>query len=82
MESKSFCIFRSLVLVAPLLDSLVLAGANDEEDVQKTVGGFSQSWNHHDIQRSRSVCRAGGTYNSRRRYLTEVRVTGLGCFPR
>jgi hypothetical protein len=51
VASKSTCIFRSLALVAPLLVSLVLAAPNDEENVLKTVGGFSQSWNHHDIQR-------------------------------
>jgi hypothetical protein len=51
VASKSFCIFRSLVLVAPLLVFLVLAATNDEENVLKTVGGISQSLNHHDIQR-------------------------------
>jgi len=48
VASKSFCIFRSLALVAPLLVSLVLAAPNDEENVLKTVGSFSQSWNDHN----------------------------------
>jgi len=48
VASKSFYVFRSLALVAPLLASLVLAAPNDEESVLKTVGSFSQSWNHHN----------------------------------
>ena len=49
MPSKHFCIFLSLVLAASFLLARVFAAPNDEEDVRKTVGGFSQSWNNHDI---------------------------------
>ena len=51
VANKSFCIFSISGPGRPLLVSLVLAAPNDEENVLKTVGGFSQSWNHHDIQR-------------------------------
>ena len=49
MPSKGFRIFLSLVLFAPLLIVRVFAEPNDEEGVQNTVNGFSQSWNHHDM---------------------------------
>ena len=50
MASKSSCVFLSLLLVALLLVVPVFAAPNDEEDVRKTVGGFSQSWNDHDME--------------------------------
>lgn len=49
MPSKGFRIFLFLVLLAPLLMVRVFAAPNDEEDVRRTVGGFSQSWNDHDM---------------------------------
>jgi uncharacterized protein (TIGR02246 family) len=50
VTSKSVCIFLSLLLVALVPVARVLAAPIDEEDVRKTVGGFSQSWNHHDME--------------------------------
>lgn len=51
MTSKSPWIsLLSLVLVASLIIARVLAAPNTEEDVRKTVDGFSQSWNHHDME--------------------------------
>jgi len=46
LASKSLCIFLSLLFLV----ARVLAAPNDEEDVRKTVGGCSQSWNRHDIE--------------------------------
>ena len=50
MASKALCIFLSLFLVAPLLVVGALAAPNEEEDVRKAIGDFSQSWNHHDME--------------------------------
>ena len=50
MPNKGLCIVLSLVLVAPLLIARVFAAPNDEEDVRKTVGGFAQNWNNHDME--------------------------------
>ena len=50
MASKRLCIFLSLSSVALLLVARVLAAPNDEDDVRKTVAGFSQSWNQHDME--------------------------------
>jgi len=50
VANKSLSIFLPLVLAASLLVAPVLAAQNDEEDVRKTVGGFSQSWNLHDME--------------------------------
>ena len=49
MSSKGPRIILSLVLVVPLLIARVFAGPNDEREVRKTVGGFAQSWNSHDM---------------------------------
>jgi hypothetical protein len=46
--SKSLSIFRSLAKVVPVLGSFVLAAPDDEEDMLKTVGGFSRLWNLQD----------------------------------
>ena len=48
MPSKH-CIVLCLVLMVPLLTARVFAEPNDEEEVRKTVGGFAQSWNDHDM---------------------------------
>jgi ketosteroid isomerase-like protein len=49
VASKSLCIFLSVLLAALLLVARVPAASNDEDEVRKTVGGFSQSWNAHDM---------------------------------
>ena len=50
MARKRLCIFLSVFLVASLLVVRSLAAPNEEEDVRKAVSGFSQSWNHHDME--------------------------------
>ena len=50
MASKRLYIFLSLLLGALLLVAHVLAAPSDEEDVRKTVEGFTQSWNAHDME--------------------------------
>jgi hypothetical protein len=50
VASKSSCVFLSMLLVALLLVVPVFAAPNDEEDVRKTVGGFSQSWNDQQVR--------------------------------
>jgi len=50
VASKGLSIVLSLLLVALLLVARVLAAPNDEENVRKTVEGFSQSWNDHDME--------------------------------
>lgn len=49
MPSEPLCIIQSLILVAPLLIARVFAEPNDEAEVRKTVAGFAQSWNNHDM---------------------------------
>ncbi|MGA2418973.1 MAG: SgcJ/EcaC family oxidoreductase [Candidatus Acidiferrum sp.] len=49
MRSKGLWIVLSLVLVVPLLIARVFAAQNDEQGVRKTVGGFAQNWNNHDM---------------------------------
>jgi ketosteroid isomerase-like protein len=42
--------FLCLTFVVPLLISTVFAASSDERDVRKTVAGFPQSWNDHDME--------------------------------
>jgi uncharacterized protein (TIGR02246 family) len=48
--SKSLNWLMSLLLVPLVFAACVLAAPNDEEEVRKAVGGFSESWNHHDME--------------------------------
>jgi SnoaL-like domain len=47
--SKHFILLSSLVLVASFLTTCILAAPNDTLKVQKAVTGFSDAWNHHDM---------------------------------